>query len=103
MAMQIAAMSPQYVSEEDIPAEEVERVKAELLASEDLQKKPEDMREKIVEGQLKKHFADKVLMSQTYILDDSMTVEGRIKEQIAKSGENIRVSQFKRIELGVTE
>jgi elongation factor Ts len=103
VAMHIAASAPQYVSIDEIPAEEVERVKAELLASEDLQKKPEDMREKIVEGQLKKHFADKVLMSQTYILDDSMTVEGRIKEQIAKSGENIRVSQFKRIELGVTE
>ena len=103
LAMQVAAMAPEYVSEEDIPAEEVERVKAELLASEDLQKKPEEMREKIVEGQMKKHFADKVLMTQTYILDDSMTVEGRIKEQIAKSGENIRVSQFKRIELGVTE
>lgn len=101
MAMQIAAMAPEYVSEEDIPAEEIERVKQELLASEELQKKPEDMREKIVEGQLKKHFAEKVLLSQTYILDDSMTVEGRIKEQIAKSGENIRVSQFKRIELGV--
>lgn len=101
MAMQIAAMAPEYVSEEDIPTEEIERVKQELLASEELQKKPEDMREKIVEGQLKKHFAEKVLLSQTYILDDSMTVEGRIKEQIAKSGENIRVSQFKRIELGV--
>ena len=101
LAMQVAAMAPEYVSEEDIPAEEVERVKAELLASEYIQKKPENMREQIVAGQLKKHFADKVLMSQTYILDDSMTVEGRIKEQIAKSGENIRVSQFKRIELGV--
>lgn len=103
ISMQIAAMAPQYVSEEDIPAEEVARVKAELLASEELQKKPEEMREKIVEGQLKKHFAEKVLLSQTFILDDSMTVEGRIKDQIAKSGENIRVSQFKRIELGVTE
>lgn len=103
MAMQIAAMNPQYVAAEDIPAEEVERVKAELLASEDLQKKPENMREQIVEGQLKKHFADKVLLSQAYILDDSMTVEERIKQQIAKSGENIRVSQFKRIELGVNE
>lgn len=101
LAMQVAAMAPQYVSEADIPAEEYDRVKAELLASEDLQKKPENMREQIVEGQLKKYFADKVLLSQTYILDDSMTVEGRIKEQIAKSGENIRVSQFKRIELGV--
>jgi elongation factor Ts len=103
IAMQIAAMNPTYVAEEDIPADEYARVKQELLDSEGLKNKPEEMREKIVEGQLKKHFQEQVLMSQAYILDDSMTVEDRIKEQIAKSGENIRVSQFKRIELGVTE
>ena len=103
VAMQIAAMSPKYVSEADIPAEEMERVKAELMASESLAGKPEEMREKIVEGQLKKHFAEQVLMSQAYILDDSKTVEQHIKEAIAKLGENIVVRQFKRIELGVSE
>ena len=61
------------------------------------------MQDKIVEGQIKKHFADKVLMSQAYILDDSKTVEGHIKESIAKLGENIVVRQFRRIELGVSE
>ena len=103
VAMQIAAMSPKYVSEADIPVEEMERVKAELMASESLASKPEDMREKIVEGQLKKHFAEQVLMSQAYILDDSKTVEQHIKEAIAKLGENIVIRQFKRIELGVSE
>ena len=103
IAMQIAAMSPKYVSEADIPAEEMERVKAELMASEALASKPEEMREKIVEGQLKKHFAEQVLMSQAYILDDSKTVEQHIKEAIAKLGENIVVRQFRRIELGVSE
>jgi elongation factor Ts len=103
LAMQVAAMSPKYVSEADIPADEYEAKKNELLASDALTGKPAEMAEKIVEGQLKKHFAEQVLMSQQYILDDSMTVEGRIKEQIAKSGENITVGQFKRIELGVTE
>ena len=103
VAMQIAAMSPKYVSEADIPAEEMERVKAELMASESLASKPEEMREKIVEGQLKKHFAEQVLMSQAYILDDSKTVEQHVKEAIAKLGENIVVRQFKRIELGVSE
>jgi elongation factor Ts len=103
LAMQVAAMSPKYVSEADIPADEYEAKKNELLASDALSGKPAEMAEKIVEGQLKKHFAEQVLMSQQYILDDSMTVEGRIKEQIAKSGENITVGQFKRIELGVTE
>ena len=103
IAMQIAAMSPKYVSEADISAEEMERVKAELMASEALAGKPEEMREKIVEGQLKKHFVEQVLMSQAYILDDSKTVEQHIKEAIAKLGENIVVRQFRRIELGVSE
>ncbi|QJU09846.1 translation elongation factor Ts [Candidatus Saccharibacteria bacterium oral taxon 488] len=103
IAMQIAAMSPKYVSEADIPAEEMERVRTELMASEALASKPEEMREKIVEGQLKKHFVEQVLMSQAYILDDSKTVEQHIKEAIAKLGENIVVRQFRRIELGVSE
>jgi translation elongation factor Ts len=103
IAMQIAAMSPKYVSEADIPAEEMERVRTELMASEALAGKPEEMREKIVDGQLKKHFVEQVLLSQAYILDDSKTVEQHIKEAIAKLGENIVVRQFRRIELGVSE
>ncbi len=103
IAMQIAAMSPVYVTMEDIPADVLEAKKQELLESDSLKSKPENMREQIVEGQLKKHFAEQVLTEQTYILDDSKTVADHMKEQIAKSGENIRVSQFKRIELGVTE
>lgn len=103
IAMQIAAMSPKYVSEADIPAEEMERVRTELMTSEALASKPEEMREKIVEGQLKKHFVEQVLMNQAYILDDSKTVEQHVKEAIAKLGENIVVRQFRRIELGVSE
>lgn len=103
IAMQIAAMAPKYATVEDIPAEEYEAKKNELLASDALNGKPAEMAEKIVEGQLKKHFAEQVLAEQAFVLDDSMTVADRIKEQIAKSGENIRVSQFKRIELGISE
>ena len=103
VAMQVAAMSPQFVSEADIPEDEYARVKQELLESDSLKSKPAEMQDKIVEGQIKKHFAEKVLMSQAYILDDSKTVEGHIKESIAKLGENIVVRQFRRIELGVSE
>ncbi len=103
MAMQIAAMAPKYPTIEDVPAADYEAKKKELLESDALKSKPAEMAEKIVEGQLKKHFAEQVLTEQTFVLDDSMTVGERIKQQIAKSGENIRVSQFKRIELGVTE
>lgn len=103
IAMQIAAMNPSYSTMEDIPAEALEAKKQELLESEGLKSKPENMREQIVEGQLKKHFAEQVLTEQAFVLDDTKTVGEVIKEQIAKSGENIRVSQFRRIELGVTE
>ncbi len=103
LSMQVAAMSPLYATEADVPADEMSRVKEEMLASETLASKPAEMREKIVDGQVKKHFAEKVLMSQSYILDDSKTVEQHVKENIAKLGENIVVGQFKRIELGVNE
>lgn len=103
IAMQIAAMNPSYSTMEDIPAEVLEAKKTELLESESLKSKPAEMRDQIVEGQLKKHFAEQVLSEQAFVLDDTRTVGERIKEQIALSGENIRVSQFRRIELGVTE
>ncbi len=103
IAMQIAAMNPKYPTIEDVPADVYDAKKQELLESDALKSKPAEMAEKIVEGQLKKHFAEQVLAEQAFVLDDSKTVGERIKEQIAKSGENIRISQFKRIELGVTE
>jgi elongation factor Ts len=103
IALQVASMSPVYVSEADIPAEEIERVRSEALASDALKGKPADIAEKIVEGQVKKNFADKVLLSQQYIMDDSKTVETYLKETIGKTGENIIIRRFKRIELGVND
>jgi len=103
IAMQIAAMNPAYATMDDIPADVLTAKKEELLTSEGLKSKPEAMREQIGDGQLKKHFAEQVLTEQPFVLDDGKTVGQLIKEQIAKSGENVRVSQFKRIELGVTE
>ena len=103
LAMQVAAMAPVYVSADQIPAEGVERVRAESLERVKNEGKPAEIAEKIVDGQVKKYFADKVLLTQTYILDDSKTVEQHIKENIAKLGENIVVGQFRRIELGVSE
>lgn len=103
IAMQIAAMSPKYVTESDIPAEEIDRFKAEAMERVKNEGKPADIAEKIVEGQVKKHFAEQVLMTQAFILDDKKSVQDYIKENIAKLGENIVVRQFKRIELGVNE
>ena len=103
IAMQVASMSPMYVSEADIPAADVK--KARKAAEEELKgdKKPEKVEKQIIDGKVKKAFEEKVLLSQPYILDDSKTVGDFIKDAIAKTGENITVKQFKRIELGVVE
>jgi elongation factor Ts len=103
IALQIASMSPVYISEEDIPAEELERVRSEAKERVIAEGKPAEMADKIVDGQVKKHFADKVLLNQQYIMDDTMTVGTFLKENIGKMGENIIIRQFKRIELGVNE
>ena len=103
IALQIAAMSPIYVTEDEIPAEEIDRVRREALERVTAEGKPADIAEKIVEGQVKKHFTEKVLMSQTYIKNEKQTVGDFVKENIAKLGENIVIRQFKRIELGVNE
>ena len=100
LAMQVASMNPLYVSEDDIPEADMAAKRKEF---EDNFKGPEKMKDQIISGQIKKAFADKVLMNQPYILDDSKTVAEFIKDNIAKTGENITVRQFKRIELGVTE
>lgn len=100
IAMQVASMAPLYVSENDIPEDVMNAKKAEL---EENFKGPENMKDQILAGQIKKSFSDKVLLNQPYILDDSKSVADFIKDNIAKMGENITVKQFKRIELGVTE
>ena len=100
LAMQVASMNPLYVSIEDIPEDVMKAKKKEF---EENFKGPENMKDQIIDGQVKKAFSDKVLMDQPYILDDTKTVADFIKDNIAKTGENITVRQFKRIELGVTE
>ena len=100
IAMQVASMNPVYVSMEEIPEDVLNEKKKEYEAN---FHGPENMKDQIISGQLKKAFSDKVLMEQPYILDDNMTVAQFIKEAIAKTGENITVRQFKRLELGVTE
>lgn len=103
IAMQVAAMSPKYVSEADVPDETMEQVRSEISERVASEGKSADIAEKSIEGQLRKYFAERVLMTQPFILDEKKTVQEYIKENIAKLGENIVVRQFKRIELGINE
>ncbi len=100
VAMHIAASAPQYVSIDDIPTEEVDKVKAEFAEKAKAEGKPADMIDKIVEGMVKKHFAERCLLDQPYVKNPDQTVGAFVKEHIAKLGENIVVRRFSRIALG---
>jgi len=103
IALQIAAMAPVYVSEADIPASELKRVRDEAMERVKAEGKSAEIAKKIVDGQVKKYFSEKVLLNQVYIKNEKQTVADFVKENISKTGENLIIRQFKRIELGVSE
>jgi elongation factor Ts len=101
MAMQIAACPDvRYVSSADVPKDFLEREKAIEMGKEDIQSKPEAMREKIVQGRVDKIAKEMALLEQSFIKDTSKTVAEHIKEQIAAIGENMQVRRFERYVLG---
>jgi elongation factor Ts len=99
LAVQVAGLSPLYVDAERIPAADLAAKQAELLADEATQKKPENIRAQIVEGQLKKWYSQVCLYDQPF-RDEERTVRELITERIATIGENIRVRRFSRYALG---
>ena len=99
LAVQVAGLSPLYVDQSAIPAAELDAKKAELLADESVRKKPENIRDQIVEGQLKKWYAQVCLVDQPF-RDEERTVGDLITEKIATIGENIVVRRFTRYALG---
>jgi len=100
VAMHIAASAPQYLSVDEIPAAEQARAKAEFTDKATADGKPADMIEKIVDGQLKKHFAERCLLDQPFVKNPDVTVGDYVKEHNARLGENILVRRFARIALG---
>ena len=103
IALQIAAMAPKYISEDDVPQEVIEAQKAKARQRALEQGKPEHVAERIAEGMLNKFLDETVLLRQTYIRDETRTVKDLITEAIARLGENIVVRRFVRWELGETE
>ncbi|HLP60288.1 MAG TPA: translation elongation factor Ts [Candidatus Deferrimicrobium sp.] len=100
VAMQIAAMKPKYISENDIPADALEKEKE--IYREQLQNtgKPANIIEKIVEGKLQKFYSEICLIHQAFFKDDTKTINDLIAEKIHKMGENIAVKRFIRYEVG---
>jgi elongation factor Ts len=99
LVIQVAGMAPLYVEVDRIPPEDLEIKRAELLADEATQKKPETIRAQIVEGQLKKWYSQVCLYEQPF-RDEERSVRDLVTERIATIGENIRVRRFTRYALG---
>lgn len=99
LCLQIAAMKPLFIREEDIPEEflngETKIYKEQIKDS----GKPENIVKQILEGKLKKYKDEICLLNQAWIKDDSKTVENLIEDAVAKVGENIEIKKFARYEI----
>ena len=99
LALQVAAMDPQYVSPEAIPAEDLEKKRGEFLAELVDDKKPEEIKQKIVEGKINKWLSDVCLTKQSFIKNDEVLVEQLINTLVAKMGEKILPTHFFRMQM----
>lgn len=102
LALQIAATSPEFIAEADIPASVIERETKIATTKAKEEGKPDAILPKIVEGAIKKFKDEFVLLNQKYIRDESITVQELINQKIAALGENIIVRRFARWALGET-
>jgi len=100
VALQIAAMAPQFVSKDDVPADVVEKERAVLVAKAKESGKPEPVAQKMVEGQISKWLKEITLLDQAFVKDPDKTITQVQQELVAKIGENIKVRRFVRFELG---
>lgn len=100
IAMHIAATNPAYVSREEIPSEIIDKEK-EIYASQ-VENKPPQVVEKIVEGKVEKFFSEACLVDQVFVKDPDQKakISDLIVEKIAKLGENIVIKRFIRFQLG---
>ncbi|HEY5442406.1 MAG TPA: translation elongation factor Ts [Candidatus Saccharimonadales bacterium] len=100
VAMHIAASAPLYVSSNDVPAEDRGKIKAEFTEKTKAEGKPADMIDKIVDGQLKKYFAERCLLDQPFVKNPDITVADHVKQNAALMNENVVVRRFSRLALG---
>ena len=100
VAMQIAAMNPQFVSAEEVPADLVEKERGIRRETASQGGKPAQVVDKIVDGQISKWMKEICLLDQSWVKDDSKTIRDLQQELVAKLGENIKVRRFARYELG---
>ena len=100
IAMHIAAMDPQYISSQDVPAKVIDKEKEIYSESAKAEGKPGAVVDKIVYGKLEKYYSEACLIDQPFIKDEDITIKELVDQRVAKLGENIKVSRFERYVLG---
>ncbi|MBE7058832.1 MAG: translation elongation factor Ts [Ruminococcaceae bacterium] len=100
VAMHIAAVNPQYISKEDVPAEDIEKERAVLRAQALNEGKPEKIVDKMVEGRISKFYENYCLLEQPFVKDNDKKVIDVLNGLVATIGEKITVRRFVRYEKG---
>ncbi len=100
VAMHVAAMNPQWVKREEVPADVIEREKAVFIQQAVEAGKPEHIAEKMVVGKLKKFYKENCLLEQAFVKDEDLTIEQLQTNFVAKCGENVQIRRFVRWALG---
>lgn len=100
IALQIAAMTPRYVSKDDVPEADLEAERDMLTKQALAEGKPEQVVAKIVDGRMRKYYEENCLLEQPFVKDDSVIIQDMVNTAISKLGENIIVRRFERYELG---
>jgi elongation factor Ts len=100
VALHVASARPIAVRVEDVPADVVERERRVYAAQVAEEKKPDAVKQKIVEGKLKKFFQENVLLEQPFVKDDKVTIGDLVKAMSGKTGEKVEIRRFARFELG---
>ncbi|MEI6627393.1 MAG: translation elongation factor Ts [bacterium] len=99
IAMQVAAMAPQYINAEAVPAEVIEKEKEIYRAQLKEEGKPEQMWDKIIEGKLQRFYNEVCLLNQAFIKDETKKVSDLLTEAVAKTGEKIEVKEMSRFQV----
>lgn len=95
IALHVAATNPAYISTEELPADAIE--KAREVFTPELEGKPEEMKEKIMEGKLKSYFKDQILLEQDFVKNPDTSIADMISGGVQKFGENIQIAQISRV------
>jgi elongation factor Ts len=95
IAMHVAATNPTYISKAELPEDAIEKAK-EVFAPE-LEGKPEDMKEKIMQGKLDSYFKDQILMEQDFVKNPDQTIGEMVSGAVQKFGENVSIAQISRV------